>query len=340
MRSLAIVAARAHGEEVRRRLSELGLLRADLRIDSDGSTVSFPIASAPEHPIPGGMIEEREFRPLRPPRPRSYRDLLALPPEEAALLPRAFDVIGDIVLVRVPPELAPRGAEIGQALLEFVPGARTVGEDLGVVGIERIRSIRRLAGSGPWSTRHSENGLSFDVDLERAYFSPRLAREHARVAEEVRTGDKVLDLCCGVGPFSLTIARAGRARRIWAVDLNPAAIALGRSNAERLGLAARVAFIEQPIEQFVGAAERCERVIFNLPREGIKYLPQVGTTVEPGGSIYYYEVTDMGGFSRRPAELAELLGSVAGSWVPASARRVHPYSPRQELALFQIRRAA
>jgi tRNA (guanine37-N1)-methyltransferase len=340
LRSLAIVAARGHGEEVRQKLSELGLLRSDLRIDSSGTTIAFPVVAVPEPPIPGGVLEEREFERLPAPGPRSYRDLLTLPPAETALLPRAFDVIGDIVLVRLPSELTLRGPQIGEALLAFVPGARIVGEDLGVAGVERIRSLRRLAGKGPWTTRHSENGLTFDVDLERAYFSPRLAREHARVAEEIRTGDRVLDLCCGIGPFALTIARVGRARRIWAVDLNPAAIALGRSNAHRLGLADRVEFIEQPIERFVGSAERSERVIFNLPREGIKYLPQVGTTVEPGGSIYYYEVTEMGGFSRRPAELAELLGSAGGTWVPEGARPVHPYSPRQELALFRIRRAS
>ena len=32
----------------------------------------------------------------------TYRDLLDVPAEEEALLPRSFDIVGDIVLVRIP----------------------------------------------------------------------------------------------------------------------------------------------------------------------------------------------------------------------------------------------
>ncbi|MCI4358111.1 MAG: methyltransferase domain-containing protein [Thermoplasmata archaeon] len=338
MKSLAVVVPRRTGEQTRRLLSEGGWLRSDLKIDADPERVAFPVSGYPKAPIPDALTEEREFRVLRSASARSYRDLVSLPAPEKGLLPRAFDVIGDLVVIRLPKELEARGTQIGEALLQFVPGARLVGLDRGVQGVERRRSLERLAGTGPWTTRHAENGLTLDVDLQRAYFSPRLAREHARVASAVAQGERVFDLCCGVGSFSLTIARDGKAKEIVAVDLNPEAIALGRSSAQRLGLSDRIRFESVPVEQFVVGAGTADRVIFNLPREGIKYLPQVGTTVEPGGSLYYYEVTEVEQEGRRPRELVGTLEGAGGRWVAVRDRRVHPYAPTLDLRVYEMQR--
>ncbi|MGP8073067.1 MAG: class I SAM-dependent methyltransferase [Thermoplasmata archaeon] len=285
-----------------------------------------------------GELREWEFEPATVRGPQDYRDLLAeWPLSEREDLPRSFDIVGDVVLIRVPPSLAHRSSEIGVALLQFVPGARIVGADHGVHGTERRRSVERIAGSGSWRTRHRENGLEFDVDLERAYFSPRLAREHARVAQEIRVGDRVYDLCCGVGPFAVTIARAGSAARIVAVDLNPDAIALLRSTLTRYPFGASVEPVEGPVERFLETAKPVEAVVLNLPHEGIKYLPSVANVVEPGGRIFYYEVTDRDGAEAHDAELLARLGA-AGSWQVQDRHVAHPYSPTADLVAFTFER--
>ncbi|HEV2519490.1 MAG TPA: methyltransferase domain-containing protein [Thermoplasmata archaeon] len=340
MRSLALIVPRAEGERIRRLLSEGDWLRKDLRIATDSDSLALPLTAVPNPGVPGGRVGEWEFDPVAPPGPRSYRDLLAPGGAGASALPRAFDVIGDVVLIRLPPGLSERHAEIGSALLQFVPGARIVGVDRGVHGTERRRSLLRIAGTGDWHTRHSENGLTMDVDLEAAYFSPRLAREHARIARLVQYGETVFDLCCGIGPFSLQIARDGRASKVVGIDLNGAAVALGLGNAKRLGLAGRVEFRHASLDEFIPVAGTADRVIFNLPREGIKYLAEVGNSVGPGGWLHYYEVTESVAKDRRPEELARVLreGS-GGTWEPAQGRRVHAYSPSQELIAYALRRS-
>ncbi|MCI4348286.1 MAG: hypothetical protein L3J97_06695, partial [Thermoplasmata archaeon] len=126
MRSWVVIASTDRAESVRRTLRTLELLRKDLRATRSGNEVAFPVQAPPRPPVEATRVEEREVAPQSRP-PRSYRELLHLPPDQQALLPRAFDVLGDLVIVRIPPELGPHSGDIGAALLAFVPGARRVG---------------------------------------------------------------------------------------------------------------------------------------------------------------------------------------------------------------------
>ncbi len=329
---------RQRGEEVRRALRESGLLDTAWEICREADHLVLPLV--PEGAVPSDLGErvERDFAPVRRPGPSDYRELVALPTAERMLLPRSFDVVGDIVLVRVPEELESSKEAIGAALLAFVPGARLVGADRGVHGPERRREVERIAGSGPWKTRHRENGIELDVDLALAYFSPRLAREHERVATEVARGDRVYDLCCGVGPFAMAIAHDGRARAVTAVDANPVAIELLSSSLRRYRYTDRVLAVAARLEAFLPAAEPRERVVLNLPHEGIKYLPSVARLVGPRGRLYYYAVTPRAELDGRTQAIMDALGSEA-TWTIVERHVVHPYSPLSDLMAFVVERA-
>jgi len=337
MRSAGWRVARSEAERVRRDLRERGCLRPDLAVVRTDEFVTFPITSGPLDPLPdGGVAVEAEFEPHGRMSVRNYRDLLDWAPEDVRRLPRSYDVVGDVVLVRIPRELLDRSEAIGRALLAFVPGARVVARDEGVHGTARRRRLVRLAGEGGFRTRHRENGLDLEVDLERAYFSPRLGGEHARVAAEVRPGETVFDLCCGIGPFSLAIARDGRASAIVAVDSNPDAIELLEANQGRLRLAGRIRAVVGDVGAFVAASGVAQRVVLNLPHEGIKYLTSVGKSVAPGGVLHYYEVTERSAAGHRPHDLLVELGT--DGWSLAGCRIVHPYSPRSDLVAYTLAR--
>src|SRR6267143_1087133 len=168
MRSLCVEVPLKKGEEVRRELQEAGLLRKELRI-------------------------EREFRQGSP-SVRSYRDLVEIPPRFRSLLPKAFDAIGDIIILRMPDELREFEREIGGAILRWNPKVRTVAVDEGVKGELRVRRVRIVAGEARTRTEHVEFGLRYLVDSEHAYFSPRLGSERWRVARQVRPEEVVVDM--------------------------------------------------------------------------------------------------------------------------------------------------
>ncbi len=328
---------RDRAEQVRRELLKQGVLRSGLKPLREGDFVVFPFETRPEG-ITGEMVEV-DFEATSE-GPRSYMDRLQLPPELVQQLPSSFDVIGTIVAIRLEGDLLPYQKEIGEALLSFVPRARTVAVDHGVQGPTRVRALEVVAGEDTLRTRYRENGVDFEVDLGRVYCSPRLAREHAYIAGLVTPGERVLDLFCGFGPFGLTILRKHADVRVVSVDLNPQAIEFLRDNARRLRVEDRIEAKCLDAAVFLEEESSFDRVIMNLPREGYKYLPKVGSRVKGPGWLHFYGLVPRD--QQRSTEemvLSHLTSEAAnGRWTLEGSREVHPYSPSQLLMAFTLRK--
>src|SRR5207244_5720838 len=105
-----------------------------------------------------------------------------------------------------------------------------------VVGHSPCSSLGPCCCRPFFPTRRSsdlEFGLRYLVDVEHAYFSPRLGSERWRVARQVRPGEVVVDMFAGVGPYAILIARTRKPKSVHAIDANPAAVELLRENARR-----------------------------------------------------------------------------------------------------------
>ena len=226
VRVWCIVVPRERGEEVRRRLVALGVLQKHLRIVQEGDQVFLPTTERLDIGFP---TEQREFDEGFV-AVRSYKDVVDVPEPLRRFLPSAFDVIGDIAVVKMPEELQPYREQIGLAILRWNPNIRVAGQDRGVKGERRVRSIEVIAGERRTTTVHTEHGLRYRVDLAQAYFSPRLASERKRIADLVLEGEVVADPFAGVGSFAILIAKRGQPKLVHASDVNPAAVELLRAN--------------------------------------------------------------------------------------------------------------
>lgn len=347
MKRVSACAVPSHGaEEMHRRLIERGILSDTLRPRREGDRVLFPLK--PGLIDPTLTLVEAEFEP-RVWRPDSYRDLVNVPLELRALLPGGFDVIGDMVVVRLPAGLQPYQSEVGEALRRFVPGCRVVALDHGVHGESRLRTLEVIAGKGPLTALHTENGISFRVDLSTAYFSPRLSGEHLKVASLSHDGERLLDLFCGIGPFSMAFLVRNPQARAVAVDSNPDAVALLRENAVRLGILGRLECRAEDASNFLRSEEHFDRVVMNLPHEGYKYLGLVGRHVKSPGWLHFYGIVprEKGRrassdgripFLQKGREILSTLSTdgAPGKWSLKEAREVHPYSPTAILVSFTV----
>ena len=146
----------------------------------------------------------------------------SIPGLNADCLPKRWERIGDVVLIRIPSDLAPRKEEVGRLYREAL-SARTVVEDLtNVHGPWRVPEVRWLAGGGT-ETIHVENGVRFKLDVAYVMFSSGNNVERMRMALSVRPGEVIVDLFAGIGYFAVPIAVHSRATRIVACEVNRAA---------------------------------------------------------------------------------------------------------------------
>ena len=123
----------------------------------------------------------------------------------------AFDQIGDIIILRIPESLVSKKEIIGKVLLEKVKTAKSVFyQSSPVSGDFRTRKLELLAGEDKTETEYKEHGCRFIVDVEKAFFSPRLSTERDRIANLIQDGETVINMFGGVGMFSIIAAKKKR----------------------------------------------------------------------------------------------------------------------------------
>lgn len=289
------------GEIAIRLVGELRLLNEKLKIQELDDDLCIPLTNELppaifqkfEKTFPEFEISILNF-PERKKRHFTVVDFLAdkLPSNLLANVPRAIDFVGDIAIVEVPLELVEHKRTIGEAVLKSHKRINTVLAKSGAVGgVYRIREFEVIAGVDKTATVCREYGCMYHVDVARAYFSPRLSTEHNRVASQIKDGETVVDLFAGVGPFSILIAKKHENVRVYAVDVNPDAIALLKKNIA-------VNRVERQVVPLLGNARKvvreqlsrkADRVIMNLPETALEFVDVASETLKlDGGIIHYY----------------------------------------------------
>ena len=152
--------------------------------------------------------------------------------KETQELISAFDQIGNIIIVRIPDSLISKKKIIGETLLEQVKTTKSVfSQSSPVEGDFRTRQLEVIAGEDKTETEYRENGCRFIVDVEKAFFSPRLSTERERIAGLVKDGEVVVNMFGGVGMFSLLAAK-DNVCTVYNIDINPVAAQLCKENAQ------------------------------------------------------------------------------------------------------------
>lgn len=314
--SRGIRVPRSSGEHFRRALIELGCFDPAWRVRSEDDSIFLPVKEMDEAALAAlrriGEFDEGlfEFR----------EDRRRITVEEILGRSATFEIVGDIAIVEdEEPE------EAASAILSAHKSIKTVIAPVSdVEGEFRTRRFRHLAGEARTTTIHKENGLRYRIDLEQAYFTPRLGTERLRVADQVRPGQVVLDMFAGVGPFSLLSAKRGA--HVIAIDKNPAAVRLLLENAamNRLELTVLEGDSADLCAEFQGQADH---VIMNLPHSASEHLPAAITAAKDGGVVHYYAFAPEGDLYRDVA-LIEDAASAIGATVKIAYRGVvRSYSP-------------
>ena len=202
----------------------------------------------------------------------------------------AFDQIGDIIIVRIPDSLLSKKKIIGETLLEQVKTAKSVFyQSSSVEGDFRTRDLEILAGVDKTETEYKEFGCRFIVDVEKAFFSPRLSTERDRIAELVQDGEIIINMFGGVGMFSIIAAKRKKCT-VYNIDINPIAAKLCEKNIKLNKLVGRVVSIHGDAAKIIEEQfrDQGDRVLMLLPERSDEFLNSAILATKSNGIIHYY----------------------------------------------------
>jgi tRNA wybutosine-synthesizing protein 2 len=223
-----------------------------------------------------------------------------IPEEKKQYLPRKWELLGDVLLMKIPSELEELKVTIAETYAEGL-GAKTVLRDLGIQGDLREPKVELLYGSDT-ETTHKENGVLFRLDCARLMFSSGNVDERIRMASIAGKDEVVVDMFAGIGFFSLPMAVHSRPKKIYALELNPTAFQYLQENIKLNN----VEDITEPVlgdNRDFDRESIADRIVMGYLDDTHLFLPKaLDILKDEGGIIHYHEKCPNELLETRPLE--------------------------------------
>ncbi len=311
-------------QSTKNRLIALDALDTGRKVLRDGDFVIFPLKADAD--AEGFETVSADFKSVQ--RHRKFRDALRelLTPGELSLVKRAFDTIGDIAIIEVPPELEAHEKAIAKALTEAHKNIRSVYRKSGdIKGEERTREFKFLHGEERTETIYREHGMKLKLDISKVYFSPRLSAERERILAQTEDREVVVDLFAGIGPFSILLAKY-RDLKVYAIDINLPAFEYLKENIRINKVGDRVIPLLGDCRE-VAPKDTATRVIMNLPKSSDRFLDLAFDIIKEG-VIHYYTISPEEDLYDSKVDFIKKAAEKRGKTVEILNRKiVRPYAP-------------
>lgn len=276
-------------------------------------------------------IKKVDKTPEHDMRPKTLKSSLGkeLTGTELSILNRSYDVVGNIAILDIPPELKSKAKVIGRRLISLNKNIKTVLKKSDIhKGEFRTQKLSYVAGVRTKETVHKENNALMMLDVEKVYFSPRLSTERKRVAGLVKPGERVLVMFSGCGPYPLVISKNSKAKDIVGIEKNRIAHDYALKNL-LLNKAKNARFILGDVRDEVPKLEgKFDRIIMPLPKDADTFLDAAFKVAKKGSSIHLYLFLDKDEFGTGRQRVMKLANGCGKKIKVAELVKCGQYSPR------------
>jgi tRNA wybutosine-synthesizing protein 2 len=265
---------------------------------------------------------------------KQFRELLKerlrdrISEDKLEFLPSGFQRIGNIIIVNLKPELKQFREDIGETVLDCFRDIKTVCNRFDKVrGQTRSPSIEVIAGEGT-ETVHTENGCFYKIDVAKLMFAKGNVRERGRLPLLVKPGETIVDMFCGLGYFTIPIAKFAKPKKIYAIDINPLAIDFLKENI-KLNLVSCVETILGNCRT-VSLPEKAGRIIMGYLPRTYEFLPAAVGFLKNNGVIHYHDTFRENELWEKPKKILEEQAQKAGYWLDKISYKtvVKQFAPR------------
>jgi tRNA wybutosine-synthesizing protein 2 len=328
---LALKVARGRAEDLRQELYGLGLLDGSRKFVERDDHVEIPVLGTEGVDLEKwDAVAVDQEEPVR--RPDVYVPFdeilrrIELPEDLVGLLPRKWELLGDVLIIKLDDRLKPHGKEVAEVYAQVL-GAQTVLEDEGGVMDEyREPRVRVLLGDRT-ETVHKENGVLFKLDAQEVMFSSGNIDERIRMATICEKDDIVVDMFAGIGYFSIPMAVHSRPAEIYSIEINPTAFGYLCENV-RLNEVTEIIcpILGDCLE--VAPEDLATRVVMGYLSNGEKYLPKAMRVIGEKGIVHYHETCPNELLMERPVSTVNSIAKSEGRTAEIlNQRTIKSYAP-------------
>lgn len=211
--------------------------------------------------------------------------------EEIEKLYSSFDIIGDIIIIKIPEELEEKKEIIANTLINKIKTVNTVFQQISSVqGEYRTRKLCFLTGSNKSKTEYKEHGCIFKVDVLKTYFSPRLSTERLRVSKMISNNEIIINMFAGIGTYSIILAKKNPDCIVYSIDSNPDANDLCIINAKLNKVQDRVIPILGNARTIIDnqLKGKATRILMPLPEQASEFIDSAIAALQNNKGVIHY----------------------------------------------------
>ncbi len=215
--------------------------------------------------------------------------------KELSLLPRGFQIVGKVIILKLKPELHDKKNIISEYCLKFFPSIKSIYLNKGkVTGTYREpEKIEYIAGINNPLVEHTEHKIRYRFDITKIMFSKGNLNERKYLTTLVKPEEVIVDMFAGIGYFSLPIGKHSLPKKIYSIEHNPEAYKYLTENV-------KINHLEQIIfpikgdskEEVIKLSEsgiRADRVIMGVFPAPKDFVGQALTLTKEQGTYFHYE---------------------------------------------------
>ncbi|MFX0059838.1 MAG: class I SAM-dependent methyltransferase family protein [Candidatus Hodarchaeota archaeon] len=215
--------------------------------------------------------------------------------DELNFLPRGFQTIGKVMILKLNPELLYKKKIIAEKCLDLLPSIRSVFLNTGkITGQFRTpEKIEYLAGEDNPIVEHKEHNVIYRFDITKIMFSKGNVNERRHLTTLIKNNEVIVDMFAGIGYFSLPIAVHTKPKKIYSIELNPDSYKFLYENIKLNHVDDIVVPINGDCKEEVIklnkkgiSADRVIMGVFPAPKD---YIQNGLTLLKQKGTIFHYE---------------------------------------------------
>ena len=267
-------------------------------------------------------------------------DKLDMSKKELSLLPSSYQKIGDIVIINTKKELWKYDKQMGQVILKNIPNTRIVCRRTDfITGQFRQPNVKIIAGEKNTETTHKEHEISYKLDVAKVMFSKGNLTERKRLIDQVKKDEIIVDMFAGIGYFSIGLGKFSKAKKVYAIELNPESYHYLWENIKLNKVENKVTPMFGDCKKECESLDRiADRVLMGLLPSPKDYLDATMKVIKKNGIIHYHSIlSEDESHEKLLFEINDIAVKYGFQIELISWKKVKSYAPRVDHVVLDVK---